>query len=133
MCYLALVACKQGSDPNVIIQKTSLSTLNKYTISNFTSNWAVGDISEDYTLIISKEDYQKIYKEIEMKTYFQKLDTGKIPVQAYNLKSDLTKINETACKYDSKFFYQIFNPKLGLVVTVVLERDSLMQISYKDL
>jgi hypothetical protein len=110
-----------------------LSTLNKYTISNFTSNWAVGDISEDYTLIISKEDYQRIYKEIEMKTYFQKLNTGKIPIQAYNLKSDLTKINETACKYDNTFFYQIFNPKLGLVVTVVLERDSLMQISYKNL
>ncbi|HBK83758.1 MAG TPA: hypothetical protein DDZ41_09215, partial [Flavobacterium sp.] len=91
------------------------------------------ETTEDYTLLISKGDYQIIIKEIEEKNFFQRLDTAKTPLSAFDNNTDTKKINETACWYDNKYFYQIFRPDPGAVITVVLEKDSLMSINYNDL
>lgn len=130
---LFFVACDQRPNPKRLLEKTNLSIPAKYKLSDFKSDWDVGETTEDYTLLISKEDYQKISKEIEGKTFFQRLDTSKVPIQAFTNDTDLKKINETACWYDSKYFYQIFRPDPGVVITIVLEKDSLMSINYNDL
>jgi len=128
-----LVACDQRPDIEGRYSKTNLSIPKKYKQLNFKAEWGVGETTEDYTLLISREDYQIISKEIEGKTFFQRLDTSKVPTQAFTNDTDLKKINETACWYDNKYFYQIFRPDPGVVITVVLEKDSLMSINYNDL
>lgn len=130
---LFFVACDQPEDAMGRYSKTNLSAPKKYKLLDFKSDWDVGETTEDYTLLISKEDYQIISKEIEGKTFFQRLDTSKIPIQAFTNDTDLKKINETACWYNNKYFYQIFRPDPGVVITVVLEKDSLMSINYNDL
>ena len=131
LCVLA--ACDQSPNPERIIEKTTLSFPKGYKLSSFKSDWAIGETTEDYTLLISTGDYQKIRKEIEEKSFFQRLDTASSPILAFDNNTDTKKINETACWYDGKYFYQIFNPDPGILVTVVLEKDSLMSISYDDL
>lgn len=128
-----MVACDQRPNPERLLEKTNLSIPEKYKLSDFKSDWAVGETTEDYTLLISKEDYQRITKEIEEKNFFQRLDTAKTPLSAFDNNTDTKKINETACWYDNKYFYQIFRPDPGVVITVVLEKDSLMSINYNDL
>lgn len=128
-----LVACDQRPNPERILGKANLSIPAKYKLSEFKSDWEVGETTEDYTLLISSEDYQRISKEIEEKNFFQLLDTSKVPIQAITNDTDLKKTSETACWYDNKYFYQIFKPDPGVVITIVLEKDSLMNINYNDL
>jgi hypothetical protein len=130
---LFLAACNQRPDVEERYSKTNLSIPKKYRLLDFKSDWAIGENTEDYNLVISKKDYQRISKEIETKTFFRRLDTGKVPIQAFTNNIDLKKINETACWYDNKYFYQIFRPDPGVVITIVLEKDSLMGIDYNDL
>ncbi len=129
----ALASCEQRPNPERLIEKTTLSLPKVYKLSDFKSDWAVGETTEEYTMQISTDDYQKIRKEIESKIFFQRLDTASSPILAFNNTTDIKKINETACWYDGKYFYQIFKPDPGIVITVVLEKDSLMSISYYDL
>jgi hypothetical protein len=128
-----LVACDQRPNPVRILEKVNLTIPAKYKLSNFKSDWDVGETTEDYTLLISKEDYQRISKEIEGKIFFQRLDTNKVPVNTFINDIDLKKISEAACWYDNKYFYQIFRPNPGVVITVLLEKDSIMSINYRDL
>lgn len=132
LCYF-IVGCDQRSTPELLLEKTNIYIPKKYKISDFNSDWAVGEATEDYTLLISKEDYQRITREIEEKIFFQRLDTAKTPLSAFDNNTDKKKINETACWYDNKYFYQIFRPNPGEVITIVLEKDSLMSINYNDL
>ena len=130
-CILA--TCEQSPNPKEIFKQINLFSPPKYKISAYKSNWGVGETQEDYTLLISQEDYQKISKEIEKKIFFQHLDTSKVPISAFTNDTDLRIMNETACWYDNKYFYQIFRPDPGIVITIVLEKDSLMSINYNDL
>lgn len=132
LCYF-IVGCDQRPTPELLLEKTNIYIPKKYKISDFNSDWAVGEATEDYTLLISKEDYQRITREIEEKIFFQRLDTAKTPLSAFDNNTDKKKINETACWYDNKYFYQIFRPNPGEVITIVLEKDSLMSINYNDL
>lgn len=128
-----LLACNQSPNPKELVKKTNISIPKKFRIFDYQSNWNVGETDVDYTLLISKEDYQNISKEIEEKIFFQRLDTSKYPILAFTNKTDLRKMNETACLYDDKYFYQIFRPDPGVIVTIVLEKDSIMMINYNDL
>ncbi len=128
-----LTNCDQSPNPKELFKKTNLSIPKKYKIFDYKSNWGVGETTEEYTLLISKEEYQKISKEIEKKIFFQQLDTSKVPIPAFTNDTDLRKMNETACWYDNKYFYQIFRPDPGVVITIVLEKDSQMSINYNDL
>lgn len=128
-----LAACDQHPNPKRLLKKINLSSPTKYKLSDFKSDWGIGETTEDYTLLISRKDYQIISKEIEGKVFFQRLDTSKVPIQAFSNNTDLKKINETACWYDNKYFYQIFRPNPGVVITIILEKDSLMYINYNDL
>lgn len=128
-----MVSCDQQPNPEILLEKVNLSIPHKYKLSDFKSDWGVGETTEDFTLIISKEDYHRIATEIEGKIFFQRLDSAITPVVAFDNNTDLKKINETACLYDNKYFYQIFRPNPGEVVTVVLKKDSLMSINYNDL
>ena len=130
---LFFVSCDQPENSIGRYSMTNLSIPIKYKLLDFKADWDVGETTEDYTLIISKEDYQKISKEIEGKIFFQRLDSNKGPIQALTNDTDLKKINETACCYNNKYFYQIFRPDPGVVITVVLEKDTLMSINYNDL
>jgi hypothetical protein len=130
---LLFVACDQNPNPKRLLEITNLSIPKDYKISDFKSDWEVGETTEDYTLLISNEDYKVISKEIERKIFFQRLDTSKVPKQAFTNDTDLKKINETACWYNNKYFYQIYRPDPGVVISVVLEKDSLMSINYIDL
>lgn len=127
------VACDQQPDIDGRYSKTNLSIPIKYKLLDFKSDWGVGETTEDYTLLISKEDFQRISKEIEEKNYFQRLDTAKAPSSVFNNNSDTRIIYEIACWYDNKYYYQIFRSDPGVVITVVLEKDSLMSINYNDL
>lgn len=130
---LILEACDQRPNPEWILEKTNLSTPSNYKLLNFKSNWGVGETEENYTLLISRKDYLIISEEIEGKIFFKRLEINKKPKQAFTNVTDLNKTDETACWYDNKYFYQIFNPNPGEVITIELEKDSLMYINYNDL
>lgn len=130
---LFFVSCNQHPDIEERYSKTNLSIPKKHKLLDFKSDWNVGETAEEYKLLISREDYQIISKEIEGKYFFKRLDTSKIPTQLFTNSTDLKKINETACWYDNKYFYQIFRPNPGVVITIVLEKDSIMKVSYDDL
>lgn len=132
LCFV-LEGCDQRPDIEGRYSKTNLSMPEKYKLLDFKSDWGIGESAEDYTLLISREDYKSISKEIERKIFFQNLDTSKFPIQAFTNVTDLKKINETACWYDSKYFYQIFRPDPPIVITIVLEKDSMMSINYDDI
>ncbi|MCX8144193.1 MAG: hypothetical protein N3F62_08080 [Bacteroidia bacterium] len=130
---LYFTACNNHPNPESILLKTNLSSPKKYKILDFKSDWAIGESREEYLLTISKEDYQKISKEIERKKFFQRIDSSKVPTLAFDNTTDINKTKETACGYNNKYFYQIFIHDQELVITVVLEKDSLMSILYDDL
>lgn len=130
---LIMISCEQPPNPERCLLQTNIYVPKKYKLISFKSDWAVGESTEDYTLLISTEDYQRVIREIEGKSFFQRLDTGKFPMQVLNNNTDKNKINEVACWYDNKYSYQIFRPDPGVIITIVLEKNSLMGIYYEDL
>lgn len=128
-----LSSCKPSPNLERHLSNTNLVIPTEYKILDFKSDWSIGESTENYRLLISRNDYKKIIEEIKGKAFFQKLDTGRAPIYALDNNTNLTKINESACWYDNKYFYQIFKPNPGVLITVELESDSIMIVDYEDL
>ncbi|MCD4745718.1 MAG: hypothetical protein K8R58_05415 [Bacteroidales bacterium] len=130
---IILTSCNSSPNPERHLSKTNISIPVEYKILDFKSDWSIGESTENYKLLISPNDYKRITGEIRKKAFFQKLDTSKRPIYAIDNNTDMEKNNETACWYDNKYFYQIFKPNPGVLITIVLEKDSLMIVDYDDL
>lgn len=130
---IIISSCKPSPNLERHFSNINLDLPDEYKILDFKSDWSIGESTENYRILISPSDYNKIIEEIKEKTFFRKLDTARVPLYALDNTTNLTKINETACWYDNKYFYQIFNPNPGILVTVELESDSIMIIEYEDL
>lgn len=128
-----IASCNQEPDLEDRFSKTNLSFPKNYRQLNFKSEWGVGETTEDYILVISREDYLIISKEIEDNRNFQYIDTCIVPIQLQLNDNNMNEKQEAACRFNNKYFYQIFRPDIGVVVTVLLEKDSLMNVSYNDL
>lgn len=128
-----LSSCNTNSDFERYLSKTSISCPTDYRIIEFRSDWAIGESEEYYALQISDKDYKRITNEIKSKTFFTKLGTSNLPKFIIDSISNVKRINETAFWYDNKYFYQIFRPNPASIITIELENDSLMTISYEDL
>lgn len=141
MKYLKLISsgiilfssCNQSPNPEQRIAATNISIPKEYKLLSFKSDWGVGETTEGYKLSISQGDYKKIAKEIERKKFFKHFSTRKTPLHLYNENYNLEELAETACWYNGKYFYQIYQPNPGVIITIELEKDSLMHIDYNDL
>jgi len=130
---IILASCNTIPDPERYLSKTSISIPVDYKIIDFKNDWSIGESTENYKLLISTNDYKRITEEIRGKVFFQKLDTSKVPIYSLDNNTNMEKISETACWYDNKYFYQIFRPNPGVLITIELEKDSLMMVNYEDL
>lgn len=130
---IILASCNTSTNPESYLSKTSISIPVDYEILNFENDWSIGESTKNYKLLISTDDYRRITKEIKGKSFFQKLDTSKVPIYLLDNNTNMKKVNETACWYDNKYFYQIFIPNPGILITIELEKDSLMIVNYEDL
>lgn len=128
-----ITACEQHPNSERILEKTTLSIPKAYKLLSFSSDWGIGETTEDYLIVISKDDYKSIKREIEGKFFFKHLDSNSSPLYVLDLNTDIEKLNEIAYCIGNKYYYQIFRPSLGVVITIVLEKDSLMNINYTDL
>lgn len=122
-----------NSNPERRLLKTSIHMPSEYRIIEYENDWAIGESTENYMLLIDTNDYRKIVQGIKELSVFQEHDTCKIPKYVFDENININKIKETACRYSNKYFYQIFRPDPGVIITVELKKDSLMQVIYEDL
>lgn len=98
--------------------------------------WGVGEAVEEYELSISGQEYFALKKSIESKPYFIQLKNKRTQHRAaYENDASREIVTEVAYEYEEekKYYYQIFNPKLGTVVSVVLRSDSTIHLRYLEL
>lgn len=128
-----MASCNTSPDPERYLSKTSITIPVEYKILDFKNDWSIGESTDNFKLLISTNDYKRITEEIKDKGFFRRLDTCKVPNYALDNNTNVQKINETACWYDNKYFYQIFRPDPIVLITIELEKDSLMMVTYEDL
>lgn len=126
-------SCNQRPDPERRIAATNISIPKDYQVLSFESDWGIGETAESYSLLISREDFIRVAKEIRQRKSFQHFSTRKSPKSLYHENYNLEAPAETACWYDGKYFYQIYQPDPGVIITIELKKDSLMNIHYSDL
>lgn len=133
---LLLNSCNQSKKPITIAEVTSIYFPHSYKVSSQNSEWGIGEAIQEYELIISANEYLKTKESIEAKSYFKILDSRKVSHEkAFDYISDLKKDTEVAYKYlaEERYFYQIFKPGKGIVVSIVLREDSIMYLKYQEL
>jgi hypothetical protein len=128
---LIMNGCDSSLKSNLGADLIKLTFPNQYEIKDSFEDWGIGESSRNYTLIISKDDYNKIVDEIRNKPKFK----SKIKYN-YSTRwkySEIKTIKEEVFEYNKKYFYKIYNPDPGIMITVIMKQDSLMNIIYEDL
>lgn len=134
LLLILLIACEPQPKVESRISKTNISIPASFEIIEFSHDWAIGETVEEYTLRISEKDYKRIIEEIKNKPYFEYLDSTEVPESLFNSDADFSKTYEKAYCFEGKYFYEIFMPKpVVSTTTIVLKRDSIMNVLYNDL
>jgi len=126
-------SCNQRPDPERRIAATNISIPKDYQVLSFESDWGIGETTESYSLLVSRQDFDKVAKEIRQRKSFQQFSKRKSPKYLYHDNLNLEAPAETACWYDGRYFYQVYQPDPGVIITIELKEDNIMHIDYNDL
>jgi len=94
-------SCDPKPDPERVLLKTSIRMPSKFRIMEYENDWAVGESTENYMILIDTNDYRKIVEGIKELSFFKELDTCKIPKYIRDENININKTKETACRYSN--------------------------------
>lgn len=127
---LFLAACEVVPDLEASLEGAKISVPTEYELLDFSYSWAIGEHVEQYDLLISKSDYERISNEIKNKPYFMSL--GKDEDHLFAPRSG-SKIGEVAYLKDGMYVYKIYIPNPGIIIGASVEEDSLMTVIHNNL
>lgn len=81
-----------------------------------------------YILIVNKTYYDMLINEITSKPYYIKSDSVYSLPSVYGRNSDTSKVKEAAFSYKGQTTYVRYDCKIGEIIRVSLEKDSLLFI-----
>ena len=127
LVLVLVLGCDKASDPGRIISKTTLPPLREYSIIASNSGWGIGEDYEYYILCIPPKEYLKIKNDIVAKPFY--LPCGSNDARTYSIAK---ATGESAGSCNQEYYYSIVDSTTGNEVGILLEKDSIMHISYDD-
>jgi hypothetical protein len=127
LILIIFISCETSSNVENRLSKTNISVPSKYKIINFENDWAIGEGTEYYELLVSDEDYRKIILQIKKRPSF--VEVNSIPV--LNEIKNYDQIDEKACSYNDTYYYKIFSPK-GYSISLSISDNFIMKLYYED-
>lgn len=127
LILIIFISCETSSNVENRLSKTNISVPSKYKITNFENDWAIGEGTEHYELLVSEEDYKKIILQIKKRPSFVEINS--IPI--LNKIKNYNQIEEKAYSYNGTYYYKIFLPK-GYLISLSVNDNFIMKIYYED-
>jgi hypothetical protein len=120
-----LSGCKIFTDPNKFLKETTIGNLTKYEL--LSQRLTIADQTEIDSMLISREDYERIVSTIKAKKYFEDIVTEESN-SGYINSDDFEHEREVAWHFDGVYTYQICKANPARIITIGLVEDSLMTI-----